>query len=51
MKNGAAKSPLIASEFLEKCGRGEKKNKTISQMFSVADQLCFGIIMYQLDEL
>lgn len=25
--------------------------KIISQMFSVADLLCFGIIMHQLDEL
>lgn len=27
MKNGAEKGPLIASEFLEKCGRGERKKK------------------------
>lgn len=45
---GAKEGSLIASQFLEKCGR--KKN-TISQMFWVADQLCFGITMYQLDEL
>lgn len=46
---GAEEGSLIASQFLEKCGR--KKNNTISQIFWVADQLCFGIIMYQLDEL
>lgn len=30
---------------------GKNVGKKISQMFSVADYLCFGIIMYQLDEL